>query len=133
MTSESAEYMIGESSLTLVYLEDIADGMPEPNSQFSEFAEFVETADGHEKGLGQPTTEWTFGLLTQAQRDALREYCPGYSSNVAIRTRINDAGDYKVYTAIMKWPKPADERWDATRFTELVITFQYLVLIDGLY
>ena len=135
MSDETTEYMIGTTQLDFVFLESLNNNdMPYPEAQFAEFVTVVELASGHEKGLGLPSAQWTFGLLTQAQRDALRVYCPGVSSDVVIKTRTNDnGGEYKVYSAIMKWPKPDGERFDAERYVELTVLFQYMVEIVGLY
>ena len=135
MSDETTEYMIGTSVLDLVFLESLNNGdMPYPDAQFAEFVTVVELASGHEKGLGLPTAQWTFGLVSQAQRDALRVYCPGVSSDVVIKTRTNDnGGEYKLYSAIMKWPKPDGELYDAGRYKELTILFQYMEEITGLY
>src|SRR5690349_725008 len=107
MTDYIDSFEIGLALDDMTNLEDLEVGMRGPKDKFSPYTDTVTLADGTEKGIGSPICEWNFGILTQAQRDALRDYCtaPAASAVVFIRTRTNESSDaYAYFQAIMVWP-----------------------------
>lgn len=96
---------------------------------FQEFTEIVgEDGAGNLIEAGLPLASWRWGLLTQANFDALRNLCAGASASVFIRTRTNE-GDphyrFGTFAATMKRPRagsqPGELRKDVTiEFVNLV-------------
>jgi hypothetical protein len=123
-------FEIGTSMAAMVNVESLASAkMPPPRAPFSPYSGYITLADGSERGIGFPKCEWNFGVLTQAQRDALRTYCAGASAGVYIRTKINENDAFKYYQAIMVWPREYAENRDflGTR-VDFVIQFRMLVV-----
>lgn len=101
---------------------------PNTNDGFLEYTQPIDLANGSVRGAGWATAEWKFGFITRAMREALRDFCPGASSEVYIRTRVYDNEDeYRYYSAIMVWPVP--EKRDAGTRLDFVIRFRALVQI----
>ncbi len=119
-------YEIGSTS-SLTNVESLTVPVPPPKSIYKPYSQMIGLGDGTVRGAGWPTAEWRWGYLTQAQRDQLRTFCTGASSNVYIRTRIMDTADsYAYFQAVMVWPIESEER-DASRRIDFAITFQKLV------
>jgi len=72
-----------------------------------DFSRYEKLSNGHTTGLGYPVVTWTFRALSADQREALRDFCPGLSADVYIRTPTNEtvAGvrQWKDYLCIMHW------------------------------
>ena len=103
---------------------------PNTNDSFRHYTQPVDLASGGVRGNGWATTEWKFGFVTRALREALRVYCPEQqaSADVWIRTRVPENGDeYRYYSATMIWPVP--EKRDTGVRLEFVIEFRALVEI----
>ncbi len=99
------EYEIGISQSTMVNLEDGLNIRP-PRGFYYPASLEVETLDsGYMRWLGYPVAEWYFAQIKQYERDVLRNYCPGSSAVVYIKTRVNDLNIFKKYKAIMQWPR----------------------------
>lgn len=125
------DFRIGTNQSEMVNVESLAgETMPAPRSTFTQFAETRTLADGSERGIGAPTCEWNFGVLSKNQRDALRVYCPGASSVVFIRTRTNEADTYKTYRAIMVWPVLSENREMTGARVDFIVTFRNLIEVS---
>ena len=128
------DYQIGLTSGSMVKLESITvsgSSVPVdyPKSTYMPYADSLTLVSGLVRGMGYPTTTWSWSVITRVQRDALRQYCPGQSANVFIKTKTMDTADtYAVYSAVMVWPTQEEER-DATRRLNLKLLFKSMVLI----
>lgn len=100
-------FEIGSSYATMTNLEDLDPSIPAPRYEIVKWSETINLASGKVRGNGYPIVSWSWGFLTQSQRDKLREYCTDASSDIYIKT-INDDGDYQVYSGIMTWPQSED-------------------------
>lgn len=96
------QFMIGLTQNTMTNLEDF--GIFPPKSSFRVGVNRINLGDGTVRDVGYSIVIWFWGFLTLFQRDLLRQYCPGSSSHVWIRTRINDGDRYADAKAIMIWP-----------------------------
>lgn len=96
-----AEFKIGTTQGNLTNLEAL--GIPVPRSVFSDYAEMIVASSGRSYGRGLPVCRWIFAILTSAQRQILKSYCPGASAPVYIQTLTND-DQYHIYRAVMHWP-----------------------------
>jgi hypothetical protein len=128
------DYQIGSTSGSMLKLENLSlSGSPSPvdypRSTMKPYADTLPLVSGQVRGLGYPTTTWMWGVITRAQRDTLRQFCPGQSATVYIRTKTMDSGDaYGNYSAVMVWPTQEEER-DSTRRMDLKIVFKTMELI----
>jgi len=117
-------YELGTTYAGMTNVEELATPLPPPRSTFKLYSQTVNLGDGTVRGAGRAATEWRFGYLTLAQRNQLRQFCPGASANnIYIKTRTNDSADlYKVYTATMVWPQ-SEERDTGGRRLDFVVEF----------
>jgi len=121
------DYRIGATLAGMTNLENLTPPLPAPKSYFRPFYESITLADGSIRGMGSPVASWRWGVLSRAQRDALRVFCTSKSATVYIRTRKTDSADaYTDYRAIMIWPD--DEERDAGRRLDFLIEFRQLVV-----
>ncbi len=105
----------------------VRPGIPYPRHEFSPISKAIELGDGTQRGGGWATARWSWGYLTQAQRDALRTYCTGHSAVVFIRTRTNDSADaYANFQATVIWPSMAEEKEMGKRL-QFALEFRNLV------
>lgn len=127
----SSRFAIGTAVEALIPLDEL--GVPEPKTTYRRAQTTVELANGNVRALGAPSTEWTFGILTQSQRDQLRVFCSGFSAKVYIRTRTDEADEsgiiYDVYEAIMHWPEQED--YDTAHRLNLTLLFKRLERIEA--
>lgn len=118
-------FMIGTAYATLTNLEAL--NIPAPRSIWRPYAALADLSDKTVRGLGSPVVVWEWGFLTQAQRDALRTYCTGASSNVWIKTQTMDsAAAYVYYSGVMIWPEQED--YAASRRLNFTLIFRQLTL-----
>jgi hypothetical protein len=132
------DYQIGLTSGSMAKLENltltsgsVVTSVPVdyPKSTMKPYADSIPLVSGLVRGIGYPTATWIWSVIPQNQRDALRQFCPGQSANVYIRTKTMDNADvYANYSAVMIWPTLEEER-DASRRMNLKITFKTMVLI----
>ena len=110
----------------LTNLESLATPVDPPRWFFQPYVELVRLGSGLARGLGLPIAEWRWGIISGAQRDALRAYCTGASAEVYIATRKTDSSNaYANYKAVMVWPSEGEEV-DATRRLDFVLRFEHL-------
>jgi len=109
MTTQTL-FKIGTTSGGLVLLSALTPPVMRPKSTFSPYATVVELGDGSKRGIGSPVATWHWDFLPQAQRDVLRTYCPGVSSEVFIQTYTKDGGTIpKRFSCRMHWPVTEEE------------------------
>ena len=112
-------------------LEELAVPIIPPKSTFSQYSSIIELADGSKRGIGAPVASWHWGFLPRNMRDKLREFCPGVSSAVYIRTYTKDnAGAPKYFLCQMIWPS-IDEETDNTKALDFTLEFRQLELQGG--
>lgn len=98
-----------------------------PQSSFQ--TKTMKLANGHMRYYGFPVVEWRFPKITVAQRDMLRTFCPDASSEVYIRSSINDFDDTeKLMFCIMEWFEEGNRK-AGFRF-DMIIKFTVLEIID---
>jgi len=119
-------YQIGTTYGGLTNLESLTTPVAPPKSSFIPYSQSLALGSGSVRGGGWATAIWSWGFLTQAQRNQLRTFCTGKSASVYINTRKNDTSDaYQVYTAVMVWPD--EEIKDHGFRTDFQIVFQKCV------
>ncbi len=64
--------------------------VPQPKALPPKWPTEIPLPSGQVRRMGFPQQTWHFGYLERAQRDQLREYCPGKSAEVYITTEIFD-------------------------------------------
>jgi hypothetical protein len=128
------DYQIGNVSGSMVKLENLtlsgsASPVEPPKSTMQPYADSIVLVSGLVRGVGYPKTTWVWDIITRQGRDTLRQFCPGQSANIYIRTRTMDNSDvYANYSAVMVWPTLDEERDTRSRIN-LKIVFKTLVLI----
>ena len=120
------DFMIGLTEMDLTNVEELGEPLEAPKSEYSPYARTVNLGNGGKRGVGFPMASWTFGLLTVEQRDQLKEFCPGASGEVVIRTKLND-DTYADFQATMLWTD-VEDRWYGVK-RNYQILFRNLVLI----
>lgn len=128
------QFMIGSENniYDLLPLDDIfspAGGAWDPDWSFQPFAASVELGSGLTQGHGFPVAIWRWNQLSNVNREALRELCPGLSAIVYINTKTNEtssgAETWGTFRAVMNWT-PEDEDKQADRTLGVVIRFTML-------
>lgn len=109
--------------------DDLADFDPPidaPLWSYNQSRDTVILADGSARGFGLPSASWRFGFLTNAQRDELREICPGASANVFIKTKTPESDENFVeFSAVMYWP--VTENAQSEVMLDITIEFANLI------
>jgi hypothetical protein len=99
-----------------------------PHGIFKPAVDSINLGNGLARSIGRPVAAWSWGFLTQAQRNILRAFCTGKSARVYITTRVNDSSDvYVTYDAVMLWPD--EEKKFATRRTDFILEFRDLIAL----
>lgn len=128
------DYQIGLVSGSMVKLENLAlSGSPSPvdypKSTYRPYSDQIILVSGLVRGVGYPQATWGWSVIPAQMRDTLRQYCPGQSANVYIRTRTMDSNDsYANFSAIMVWPTQDEER-DSLRRVNFQISFRNMVAV----
>ena len=117
------QFMIGLTQNTMTNLEDL--GIFPPKASFRTGVNRINLGNGTVRDIGYSVVLWSWGFLTLAQRDLLRQYCSGSSNHVWIRTRINDSDQYANAKAIMIWPEEEKREIGGVRM-EFSIEFRLL-------
>ena len=128
------DFEIGTALEGMTNLEALTEPLPAPKSTYQDYSVLVQLGSGGTIGQGYPTATWTFGTLTTSQRDQLKQFCPGASAAVYIKTKLNSEGagvdDYAVFSAIMNWPFPEPGRTYTMR-NNYAIEFTFLEEIEA--
>jgi hypothetical protein len=115
-------FAIGSTQASLQALS--AMSIPAPQSTYRPYSTEVNLGDGLVRGMGFPIATWHWGFLSATQRDLLKALCTGQSSQVYIRTMINDLS-YVEFQAVMVWP--SEEERATSRILDITIEFHRLV------
>lgn len=104
-------------------------GIPEPNIIPQRYSEKVTTLSGMTYGIGWKRQKWQWRFLRLKDAEILRNYIPGDSAKLYIRTVTGDSqgGQYSLanYVAWLIWP--AEVQMDAGVY----IDFEIEVIIVG--
>lgn len=109
-------------------------GISNPRPVYKTGVTAVDLGDNSSRILGAPQVAWAWGFISQVQRDALREYCPGASADVLIVTPttekiLTEENAAQTFSAKMLWPAPlTPENPIAGRRLEFVLIFRQLEL-----
>ena len=129
-----SDFEIGTTFEGMTNVEQLTEPLPAPKSTYQDYSVLVQLGSGGTIGQGYATATWTFGSLTTAQRDQLKEFCAGASAPVYIKTKLsNEVGgddEYAVFSAIMNWPFPEPGRTYTMR-NNYVIEFTFLEEIEA--
>lgn len=119
------EFKIGVDVAGLATLDSL--GIRIPMDEFVQYAEQRDLSGGNVIGLGLPQCTWHWGVISQAEYEVLRAYCPSpaQSASIAIRTR-NEENDWANYLGIMKLP--LRKNFTAGRLLDFSILFTGLVV-----
>lgn len=102
-------------------------GIPEPEANFTDYAETVVLGSGLVRGMGFPLASWHYGYLTNPQWDLLKAFVTGASTSVCIATMKND-GSFLRYNCVMEMPLTYVIR--STRVVDVTINFTNLVAAE---
>jgi hypothetical protein len=96
---------IGLTEAALTNIESLNSGdFPAPKQPFWDYPRREQLADLSWRGLGLPKFRLDFGIITQAQRDALAVYCTNLVSCPVFVELLNNDDDTKRYSCVMVWP-----------------------------
>jgi len=123
---ENYEYKIGTTLEGMTLLTELTTPLKPPAAAFTPSVGSITLGDGTERAIGSALTAWHWGFLTSNQRDQLKEFCPGKSAEVYIRTILAD-GTYANYSCVMVWPQ--NENRQSTRVVDITVDFRQMVLI----
>ena len=125
------DFQIGATLGGLVTLDSL--GIPMPHPVYKAGVSKVKLGSNAARLLGAPTVEWTWGFLTQSQRDTLRTYVPGASADLFIITptieKVAGVSNASARFECQAWyPDPeSPENPDAGRRLQFILTFKQLV------
>jgi hypothetical protein len=118
-------YTSGSAAMTNLEVDGSGNYSP-PNVRWKKYSKQVQLGDATVRGAGWTECEWTWEVMTRTQRDWLRAFCTGQSSEVWIKTiQFDNTDAYQVYHAVMVWPIESEER-DAHRRMKFTLKFQAL-------
>jgi len=119
-------YASGSAALVNIEVTRDAALYSQPKFTYKPYSKQIVLGDGSVRGAGWAVASWSWDVMSRTQRDWLRAYCTGQSSDVWIRTKTLDSSDaYVVRRAVMIWPIDSEEH-DVTRRTKFEIKFQNL-------
>lgn len=95
--------MIGSTFEGMIALDELDTPLEVPKFDFFDYEDTIRLEDNTDRGLGLPLARWTFPYLESAWRNQLKEFCPGASAHVFIRTKLPD-DSYADYECDMIWP-----------------------------
>ena|SRR5688572_22148272 len=123
------DFGIGTTLEELTNLSELTTPVEHPKSDHLPYARTVNKGNGGRRGIGSPVAVWNFPLLSLDERNQLKEFCPGASANVYIRTKLND-DSYADFSANMIWPDTPEDRWYGEK-KNFSILFRNLELIES--
>lgn len=123
------EFAIGSTLEDLTNLSELETPVEYPRSEYLPYARTVNKGNGGRRGVGSPVAVWNFPLLSIEERNQLKEFCPGASAQVYIRTKLND-DSYADFSANMIWPDSPEDRWYGEK-KNFSILFRNLELIES--
>ena len=123
------EFAIGTTLEEITNLSELETPVEHPKSEYLPYARTVNKGNGGRRGVGSPVAVWNFPLLSIDERNQLKEFCPGASAVVYIRTKLND-DSYADFSANMIWPDSPEDRWYGEK-KNFSILFRNLELIES--
>lgn len=114
-----ADFKIGTSEGGMTNIESLGTPLPLPEFDYVPFARTVNLGTGGTRGVGSARATWNFQMLTLAEYTQLRSFCSGASTQIYIRTRI-DNDTYANFRAEMVLPDNGMGRWYGNRKNYLV-------------
>lgn len=120
-----SEFEIGTTSST-TNVEDLGTPLDPPRSNYAEFTQDIDLADGSVRGGGWIGATWTWDYMTQAQYTQLLAFCATKSAVAYIVTKT-DHETFVKYSCIMIRPS-APERKDS-KVMDVEIQFRNLVAV----
>ena len=101
---------------------------------YSPFSTYVVGGDMLRTGKGFPVVVWSKKAVRYEQREALRAFCSGLSSEVYIRTPTNETvlgvRQWKDFLCVMNW-MPSTENQDVFAAMDIEITFTRCVEVGS--
>jgi len=120
--------MIGTTS-SMTSLDQLTTPLLDPKSSYLPYARVNNKGNGGTRGIGSPVADWTFGILSIAEYNQLKTFCPGASADVYINTKLDD-DTFETFQGKMIWPNQPQDRWYAQR-KSFTVTIRNLILIEG--
>jgi len=103
----------------------------DPAAYYRTYVNYKVLGDKMRFGMGAPWAEWLFPLLTIEQRNQLREFCPGASTRLYLRTISEDQSTFEDFLGIMIWPLN-ESPVKAGFLLDLIIRFEDLELQEDI-
>ena len=117
-------FWIGLTQAGLTNVEELAVYVPQPKALPPKWPTEIPLPSGQVRRMGFPQQIWHFGYLDRAQRDQLRDFCPGKSAEVYITTEIFDdvtsTPTFADFRAVMVW---GEEDPDSSVIKDFSLTF----------
>jgi hypothetical protein len=119
-------FAIGTAIGTITDLKDLGTPVEYPKSVYLQTATTQKTGANTKRGFGLPAAYWTFPLMTIEERNQLKTFCPAYSAEVYITTKLDD-DSFATFQCTMNWmDDDTSGRWFGNR-KEIVVEFVNLV------
>lgn len=115
------DFGIGTSAPSIINVEQLPTPLLVGVWDFKSAQDFRLRGDMSVQSFGPPSVTWTQSIITTAQRDQWRVFCPGPSAPVYIRTRVHEDRNYHVFPATMIWPE--EEANQAGRILNFTLKF----------
>ena len=101
---------------------------------YEPYSQYAALASGQDRGRGLPVVVWKFRALRIEQRENLRDFVPGVSNSVYIRTPTNETAAgvrvWKDFLCIAHWMQRSELSSDGLDLTEEVeISFTHCEVI----
>jgi len=122
-----ANFAIDTTEVGLTNIEQLTTPLPEPKSAFLPYARTISLGSGGTRGIGNPVAVWTFPILSIAQYNQLKTFCPNASADIFIVTKIDD-DTYATFSGMMIWPNEPQDRWYGER-KNFSVQFRQLIEI----
>jgi hypothetical protein len=122
-----ADFEIGTTLMGMTNIEQLSTPLTAPKSAYLPYARTANKGSGGTRGIGSPVAQWMFALLSAAQLNQLKTFCPGASADVYIRTKLDD-DTYADFSGKMIWPNEPQDRWYGER-KNFTVVFRNLILI----
>ena len=120
-----SEFEIGSTSST-TNVESLGTPLLPPRSEYIEFSQDIELADGGTRGGGWMVATWEWDFMTQAQYTQLLTFCATKSKDAYIVTKT-DHETFVKYSC--KMTRPSQVKRNNGKVYGVVIQFRNLVAV----